>query len=74
MNTILRVLKPAFIVGSITFAIGFFGPIMWAPDANQGPLLGIFYTGPMGFMVGLVWGIVREIRRGSGEKSGTSKR
>lgn len=67
MNTILRILMPAIIVGSITFAIGFFGPIMWAPEANQGPLLGIFYTGPLGFLAGLVWGIIREFRRGSEE-------
>lgn len=67
MNTILRILMPAIIVGSITFAIGFFGPVMWAPEANQGPLLGIFYTGPLGFLAGLVWGIIREFRRGSEE-------
>lgn len=74
MNTILRILMPAIIVGSITFAIGFFGPIMWAPEANQGPLLGIFYTGPLGFLAGLVWGIIRELRPRSEEKEGSSRR
>jgi hypothetical protein len=39
------------IVGFVGFAIGFFGPIAWAPDANQGPLLGIFLTGPLAFDV-----------------------
>jgi len=37
------------IVGFVGFAIGFFGTMLWAPDANQGPLLGIFVTGPFGF-------------------------
>jgi hypothetical protein len=35
------------IVGGIGFAGGFFGPILLAPEANQGPLLGIFFTGPL---------------------------
>jgi hypothetical protein len=56
-------LLPALVVGGISFAIGFFGPIMWAPEANQGPLLGIFITGPAGFVLGLVGGIAWEWRR-----------
>ena len=47
-------------VGGLGFALGFFGPMLLAPDANQGPLLGIFITGPLGFLAGLVWGIGRE--------------
>ena len=46
-------------LGVLGFALGFFGPMLLAPDANQGPLLGIFITGPLGFLVGLVWGIWR---------------
>ena len=30
-----------------------------APGANQGPLLGIFITGPLGFLAGLAWGVFR---------------
>ena len=45
-----------FVLGGIAFAVGFFGPILWAPDANQGPLLGIFITGPLGFVVGCAAG------------------
>jgi hypothetical protein len=44
------------VLGAIGFAVGFFGPMMWAPDANQGPLLGIFITGPIGFVVGIAFG------------------
>jgi hypothetical protein len=53
----------ALFVGSITFLLGFVGPMMLTPGANQGPLLGILYTGPIGALLGLVWGLVRAARR-----------
>ena len=57
----------ALFLGAITFVVGFVGPIIVTPGANQGPLLGIFITGPLGFALGLVWGLVRASRRqGSG--------
>ena len=40
------------------FAGGFFGPILLTPGANQGPLLGIFITGPIGFAVGGILGAI----------------
>jgi len=52
-------LRWAFGVGAIGFALGFFGPMVFAPGANQGPMLGIFITGPLGFLCGLVWGLIR---------------
>ena len=57
-----RAVGPALVVGGIGFAAGFFGPMILKPDANQGPLLGIFITGPGGFLLGLLYGIVREWR------------
>jgi hypothetical protein len=51
------------VFGGAAFAFGFFGPLIWAPDANQGPLLGIFITGPIGSVVGLLWGLLRAARR-----------
>ncbi len=45
-------------LGLLAFAVGFFGPLAWAPDANQGPLLGIFITGPLGFAAGAVLGLL----------------
>ena len=54
-----RAMAPALLLGGIGFAAGFFGPIVFAPEANQGPLLGIFITGPLGFLIGLLWGIFR---------------
>lgn len=59
----------ALIVGAIGFVGGFFGPIIFTPDANQGPLLGIFITGPLGFLLGGIGGAVRWFvrqRRSSG--------
>jgi hypothetical protein len=56
----------ALIVGGVGFVGGFFGPMIFAPDANQGPLLGLFVTGPLGFLLGgaggFVYGLVRRSR------------
>src|SRR5262249_53127379 len=53
---ITSVLMGAFVVGAIGFVGGFFGPIIFTPDANQGPLLGLLITGPLGFLLGGVGG------------------
>jgi len=53
-----RALKWAGICGAVGFAIGFFGPIVLRPDANQGPLLGIFITGPGGAVLGFILGLL----------------
>ncbi len=47
-----------FILGGVSFAAGFFGPLILTPEANQGPLLGIFLTGPIGFVIGGALGAV----------------
>lgn len=46
----------SLVLGGVGFACGFFGPIALNPDANQGPLLGIFITGPSGALLGLALG------------------
>ena len=48
----------AVTTGGIGFAAGFFGPILFMPGANQGPLLGIFITGPLGFLLGATGGAI----------------
>lgn len=40
------------IVGGFGFFFGYFGPLIFAPGSNQGPLLGIFITGPLGMVMG----------------------
>lgn len=55
-----RVVAWSMFVGGVSFAAGFFGPMILAPDANQGPLLGIFITGPLGLVAGFGVGVLRE--------------
>lgn len=56
----------AAIVGSFGFTVGFLGPIFVAPEFSEGPLLGIFFTGPVGAMVGAVGGYLVGIKRPQG--------
>jgi hypothetical protein len=58
VGLISSTLLGAVVIGAIGFCAGFFGPIIFAPEANQGPLLGIFITGPLGFLIGGVSGFV----------------
>jgi hypothetical protein len=53
----------ALTVAWISFLVGFVGPMIVTPSANQGPLLGLFYTGPIGLLVGVVWALWRAARR-----------
>lgn len=48
----------ALLLGAVGFACGFLGPIALNPEANQGPLLGIFVTGPGGALLGLALGAI----------------
>jgi hypothetical protein len=57
MVFLLTMLRYAVIIGIIGFVGGYFGPLIVAPEANQGPLLGIFITGPLGFLLGGVVGL-----------------
>ncbi len=51
----------AVVLGGLGFCAGFFGPMILSPESNQGPLLGIFITGPVGVVVGAVWGYLRHV-------------
>jgi len=46
------------VLGGVGFACGFFEPIALNPDANQGPLLDLFITGPGGALLGLALGAI----------------
>ena len=48
----------AVLTGSVCFSIGFFGPFFFAPEANEGPVLGLLITGPLGAIVGALGGAV----------------
>ncbi|MEN9734647.1 MAG: hypothetical protein RLZ45_2642 [Verrucomicrobiota bacterium] len=64
MNAYLpRILLFAVVTGAVGFSAGFFGPLFLAPDANQGPLLGILITGPLGILIGGLIGLADAHRR-----------
>lgn len=56
-SLVSSVIMGAAVLGGIGFCGGFIGPLIFTPDANQGPLLGIFITGPAGFALGGVGGL-----------------
>jgi hypothetical protein len=53
----------AAFVAIASFSAGFIGPMLFAPGANQGPMLGLFITGPMGVVAGLGGGLLRARKR-----------
>jgi hypothetical protein len=63
MNPASRIIRSMVQFGLIGFIPGFFGPMLFAPGANQGPLLGILITGPIGMVIGLGIGLWREWTR-----------
>jgi hypothetical protein len=46
------------VVGGISFLAGFAGPIIFDPNSPQGPLLGFFFTGPLGALAGAILGTI----------------
>ena len=48
----------AVALGVVAFLIGFVGPIVLRPDLPQGPMQGIFCTGPLGALAGAILGAV----------------
>jgi hypothetical protein len=59
---IASIARWALILGIVGFLGGFVGPIVFTPGANQGPLLGIFITGPLGVVIGAIVGLVLALR------------
>jgi hypothetical protein len=67
------VLLWALVTGAVAFSAGFFGPVLLTPHANQGPLLGLFITGPLGFILGGIGGAIYWLlRRGRGSCGGAA--
>ena len=64
INLVSSIRLGALTLGTLGFSAGFWGPIFFTPDANQGPLLGIFLTGPLGLMLGALGGAAYWFARG----------
>jgi hypothetical protein len=62
----------AFGLGAVAFLAGFVGPILFSPDSPQGPLLGIFITGPLGVVAGALLGLVIGLARRGRAANGSS--
>ena len=74
-GALTSMLAGAVLIGAAGFVAGFFGPLIWAPEANQGPLLGIFITGPIGFAAGGLGGLAYWfLRRSDGPGTRRPKR
>jgi len=62
----VKVKPPGFLwivlLGGVGFAAGFFGPMVFVPESNQGPMVGIFLTGPGGFALGLLLYLLMKAR------------
>jgi hypothetical protein len=59
----MKVLRWTIVLGIAGFLPGFIGPMLLAPDANQGPLLGILITGPTGALLGSVLGVAAALAK-----------
>jgi hypothetical protein len=46
--------RGGWLVGGVSLALGYVGPLVVWPDASLGPLLGILLTGPVGFALGAI--------------------
>jgi hypothetical protein len=57
-----RILFWGALIGGVCFIVGFVGPVYIGPGSPQGPLFGIFMSGPAGALVGCAVGGVRSIR------------
>lgn len=55
------VFRWVLILGATGFVAGFLGPMIFAPEANQGPLVGIFISGPGGVALGALLCVVSRV-------------
>lgn len=53
----------AMLLRVMGFIGGYSGPFIFAPEANQGPLLRIFITCTLGFSLGVIIGLLIELKR-----------
>lgn len=56
MGVGIAVISGALMLGGLCFVIGFFGPMAFAKDTSQGPLIGLFIAAPLGVIMGAIGG------------------
>ena len=69
----MTAIRTGVLVGAVGFALGFFGPMILDPTSGNGPMLGIFITGPIGFVAGWLWGLWRTRRSRPSSSAASSK-
>lgn len=57
-GAVTSTLLGALILGGIGFAAGFYGPLIFMPEAIQAPLFGIYVACPLGFLLGGTMGFL----------------
>ncbi len=62
----IAVIGSALILGGLCFVVGFLGPMVFAKDTNQGPLIGIFIAAPLGMIIGAIGGYIYASRQNAG--------
>ena len=62
-----NIFQSVILIGGISFAVGFVGPLIFLSSNNLGPLIGIFATGPIGSLVGVIWGIVKSSKKANAD-------
>ena len=65
-NVTVAIISGALILGGLCFTIGFLGPMAFAKDTSQGPLIGIFIAAPVGVIMGAIGGYVYASRQDAG--------
>ncbi len=61
-DPVAQVVRWTLVISAVSFVVGFVGPLILS-NSNLGPLLGIFVTGPLGFLVGGLVGALRVSNR-----------
>lgn len=62
-GTGIAVIGGALMLGGLCFIVGFLGPMAFAKDTNQGPLIGIFIATPLGVIIGAIGGYIYASRQ-----------
>ncbi len=66
VKVVIAVISGALMLGGLCFVIGFLGPMVFAKDTHQGPLIGLFIAAPLGVITGAIGGYIYSSRQNTG--------